>query len=496
VYRVIHLPPDLQGVTDPGLRALIAACLDKDPARRPDAERLLRHLAVPDTATPHGTGWLPPPVAHDIAHRGHAPRPGPTRRRVLIFGAGGAAVLGAAAAGGVTLLRAGGPPKVRWSFTLPDEMSVMTGPAALSGTVYAGGRSGFTTQTFALGSRTGKVRWTGNFSPALNTVPVVSGGRGFVCDGGGVKGSVASFDVASGQTRWTTPIGSFAHAPALVVTGDVVCIAGSDGVGSYGVYAFGAAGGERRWRYRTDEMIQGNVTLSGGLLYFGSENGFLYAIDAATGGGRWQQQVGDISEGTPVVQDGVMVLATQDYTIRAFDPATGRQRWKVALGAAGTVGEEVTPLVTGGTVYVGRAGTLHALDAATGRARWTFTAGQAQTSGSSNHLTPAVRGGLAVLSAKDGTVSALDTATGKARWQRPTGTGSGDRPVILGNAVYQATFDGVHGFDLTTGRPVFRLGESDFPPDLGASADNLGAEGGLLFCAIGSTTICALDPAT
>src|SRR5690606_28925205 len=62
VYRVIHLPPYLDGVPDPGLRALIAACMEKDPARRPTPERLLEHLSAEPAPAPQGTHWLPPPV--------------------------------------------------------------------------------------------------------------------------------------------------------------------------------------------------------------------------------------------------------------------------------------------------------------------------------------------------------------------------------------------------------------------------------------------------
>ncbi|MDN3352715.1 protein kinase [Actinomadura sp. DC4] len=49
-HRIIHEPPELGALTG-SLRALVAECLDKDPARRPDASmllmRLLGHTTVP-----------------------------------------------------------------------------------------------------------------------------------------------------------------------------------------------------------------------------------------------------------------------------------------------------------------------------------------------------------------------------------------------------------------------------------------------------------------
>ncbi|CNE14865.1 serine/threonine protein kinase [Mycobacterium tuberculosis] len=80
VHRVLHDPPDLTAVTDPGLRRLIAACLDKDPARRPDPAALVPRLAAP----PQGVAWLPAAVSEMVLRPPAAPAPpyAPWGRRV------------------------------------------------------------------------------------------------------------------------------------------------------------------------------------------------------------------------------------------------------------------------------------------------------------------------------------------------------------------------------------------------------------------------------
>ncbi|WP_202638130.1 serine/threonine-protein kinase [Bailinhaonella thermotolerans] len=66
VYRVVHEPPRLDGVPGP-LRDLVAACLAKDPDRRPTPAQVLDRLAEP-TGEP-GPGWLPDPVAEHVTAR-------------------------------------------------------------------------------------------------------------------------------------------------------------------------------------------------------------------------------------------------------------------------------------------------------------------------------------------------------------------------------------------------------------------------------------------
>ncbi|WP_406835244.1 bifunctional serine/threonine-protein kinase/ABC transporter substrate-binding protein [Streptomyces sp. AHU1] len=92
LFRAVHDPADLEGVPT-WLRDVLDRCLEKDPARRPDAGELVRELtadggaqdgrasdAVPqDQGTPEAApqdegadGWLPEPVTRLIAERSAA----------------------------------------------------------------------------------------------------------------------------------------------------------------------------------------------------------------------------------------------------------------------------------------------------------------------------------------------------------------------------------------------------------------------------------------
>ncbi|MFJ5867154.1 bifunctional serine/threonine-protein kinase/ABC transporter substrate-binding protein [Streptomyces parvus] len=121
LYRTVHDAPDLEGIEDPALRALLERCLAKDPGGRPAAADLGIPIAedVPAGAT---IDWLPEDVVRIIADRSAAllalpgidatvavpeepgpPQPAPGRRRFLFLAAGGALALGGGALAAVRL---------------------------------------------------------------------------------------------------------------------------------------------------------------------------------------------------------------------------------------------------------------------------------------------------------------------------------------------------------------------------------------------------------
>ncbi|MFJ4501892.1 bifunctional serine/threonine-protein kinase/ABC transporter substrate-binding protein [Streptomyces sp. NPDC088864] len=152
LYRTVHEPPDLGGVSDPELSALLGTMLDKDPAARPTAAALDRLIAVD---APNGSiDWLPGDVVRLIADRaatilalpgidatraGEPGAPAPARRRLLLLaGAGAVAVAGGGAFAVREWLRdddaagsgAGGSEARTWTVGVQADLS---GPRAADG---------------------------------------------------------------------------------------------------------------------------------------------------------------------------------------------------------------------------------------------------------------------------------------------------------------------------------------------------------------------------
>ncbi|MFE7137932.1 bifunctional serine/threonine-protein kinase/ABC transporter substrate-binding protein [Streptomyces sp. NPDC057644] len=156
LYRTVHDAPDLDGLQDAALRALLERCLAKEPGDRPAAADLDTLIAedVPAGAT---ADWLPEDVVRIIADRAAAllalpdieatvaiaeapgpPQPAPGRRRFLLYAAGGALALGAGALAAVRLTRDesgtgggdGAPGGSRWIIGVHADL---TGPGSAAG---------------------------------------------------------------------------------------------------------------------------------------------------------------------------------------------------------------------------------------------------------------------------------------------------------------------------------------------------------------------------
>ncbi|MFJ9345505.1 LamG-like jellyroll fold domain-containing protein [Streptomyces sp. NPDC101237] len=130
LYRVVHDGPDITAVTDPDLASLIAACLAKDPARRPTPREILARTGFTADATAPPprpadapaadpaadvTRPVPRPVAtRPLTRLEAAPQPVPDRRnpgtgrRTLLLSGGALAVAALAAVPVARLVGRGG----------------------------------------------------------------------------------------------------------------------------------------------------------------------------------------------------------------------------------------------------------------------------------------------------------------------------------------------------------------------------------------------------
>ena len=119
------------------------------------------------------------------------------------------------------------------------------------------------------------------------------------------------------------------------------------------VTAYDLGTGAERWRFITEGPVRFAPVVGGGVVYFGSDDGFLYAVDAATGSLKWKTRGAPDDRpdhrmlvnsrmssrwpvrGGPVLQDGVLYAGcglwpSEGVFLVAVDSATGVVKWRNA----------------------------------------------------------------------------------------------------------------------------------------------------------------------
>ena len=166
-------------------------------------------------------------------------------------------------------------------------------------------------------------------------------------NGGPSSHNVYAFDALTGRELWV--YGGF--GPTVVANGVLFTGMGID----CSVRAITAETGLSLWTYATGGIIK-SLTVAGGVVYAGSDDGYLYAINAATGAGIWSYPTGGAVRSGIAVANGAVYFASDDHYVYAAHAATGKPKWSyrtrgpVQSGVA-AAGRAVVAGSTDGTVY-------------------------------------------------------------------------------------------------------------------------------------------------
>lgn len=222
--------------------------------------------------------------------------------------------------------------------------------------------------------------------------------------------------------------------------------------------------------------------LDAGMLYVADSRGRLVALEAASGRERWRRDTDLAFSGGPAVRDGRLVLGTRNGLLLAFSIEDGRELWRQELGS------EVLSLpvfAEGERLLVHTLDdSLHGLDASSGNPLWRlpYPPPILTLRGSSTPALTADQGLIVGLSG--GKLLKLDSRDGVPLWEvtitRPSGRSELARitdidadPVIVGNSVFVATYNGdLAAVDTLTGTVLWRR-ELSVHAGLAADADGL-----------------------
>ncbi len=231
-------------------------------------------------------------------------------------------------------------------------------------TVYFGP---FSLHVFAVDSKTGELRWRRDFDRDFSNLVMLDD---IIYASGGYRPLVA-LDARSGETVWSyEPDGGAGQAAvhngslhalmegvlvefeartgqitgrlesefpvrfAIWADGLLYGFFGNQDPNQYGfgrsVHVMDLQTGELVWRHEGNQQITMRPTISGGVAYIGTEDGYLRALDGRTGELLWEHQVGpEDHEGAPlVVKDDLVYFGAQQCCVYALDVTTGERVWE------------------------------------------------------------------------------------------------------------------------------------------------------------------------
>lgn len=84
-----------------------------------------------------------------------------------------------------------------------------------------------------------------------------------------------------------------------------------------------------KWRFRTNGAVFSSPTVAAGVVYVGSNDGYLYAVNAGTGSLKWKFKPDRRIPSSPAVVDGVVYFGSYDSNVYAVDTATGKLNMEV-----------------------------------------------------------------------------------------------------------------------------------------------------------------------
>jgi PQQ-like domain len=274
----------------------------------------------------------------------------------------------------------------------------------------------------------------------------------------------------------------------------------------------------QRWQRPLQGPVHGLV-YDRGVLYAGAF-GAVYAIDPATGADLWIFAQPGV-QFSPVAIDGDTVYVSGGNIFYALDRTTGAFLWSVDAGASI---ENASPLLVGGTAYVGSAaGDVLAIDLATHAESWRRNVGSPvryQLASSKKLLIVVTDDALLALKEKDGDVKwsrsgswgpaavddklvysgaegggfyAIKLSNGNTEWvyndpERATGRWTAP---VLSQGVVSAGNENTYLYfiDAETGARELTLLETGLPPSEATAGAN-----GFIYFGVGSDPNAALQP--
>ncbi len=219
-------------------------------------------------------------------------------------------------------------------------------PSVVDRTVFVSGED---RSFLALDAATGKIRWerqlTRDEFGGVAAGTAVADGTVFV---GCADGLVHALDAATGKRKpqWPAVTGTKPSLPVCVHSDVVIAAAGDR------VYGIDVPTGERRWRRRLEETVNG-LALGGGSVVACAQSS-VCALTVGDGHVRWQTRLKGTPGAPSIAGDVVVVPSGSPHRLHAVSLQTGRRLWDIPL----TSEPSCAPAVAGDRLLITAGGSI------------------------------------------------------------------------------------------------------------------------------------------
>jgi len=307
-----------------------------------------------------------------------------------------------------------------------------------------------------------KLIWHFSEKPLLEFPPVYARGKLYAVNN---NGKAFALDADTGKVLWERQVGRLNASSPAYNRGRLYVVNLEPGH----IVKLDARTGKVLWKHNLPSRAESSPLVIGNTVYFGCEDGNLYALSTRNGNVRWSTSLGGPVKAAPAYRDGVLYVGDYGGYMNAVRAKTGKLLWQSgSLGPGFTASGQFysTPALAFGRVYAGNNdGRVYSYDQADGTLAWSHSTGGYVYSGptvaSTANTPPTV-----YIGSFDGNVYALDAKNGETRWQESAGGQVIGSLSAVGNIVYVAEFNHTttYGFDMRTGRRVFRYKTGAYTP--------------------------------
>jgi outer membrane protein assembly factor BamB len=187
------------------------------------------------------------------------------------------------------------------------------------------------------------------------------------------------------------------------------------------------------WSFKTEYEIKSSPVVGLGMVFIGSNDGFIYALDLNDGSMKWQFNTEDDVEAPPLLLDSTIYIGSLSGNFYALNAGDGHLKWQYETGGQihGSANWVKAAESLDKWILVGSYDNLmYCFDAITGKLQWTF-----ETEYFINGA-PATDGENVIFGGCDEIVYVVSAATGKKTGEVVAGSYIAGSAALLDNKAY------------------------------------------------------------